>query len=72
VLELVAVQGQVLDRQGKVREAHVHHRGRVALAGGEVDHAALCQQVEAPVAEVVLLDQRQHLADALARDLAQV
>ena len=36
----------MLDRQGLKGEAHVHHRGRVALGGGEVDHAAAGQQVQ--------------------------
>ena len=61
-----AVQLQVLDREREVREAHVHHRRGMALAGGQVHHAAAGQQVHAPVAEVVLLDQRQHLAHAAA------
>lgn len=62
VLELVPVPGQMLHRQGEIREAHVHHRGRVPLAGGQIHDAALSQQVEASaVAEHILLDQRQHL-----------
>ena len=43
----------------------------MALAGGQVHDAAAGQQVQPPVAEVVLLDQRQHLAHAAAGQLAQ-
>ena len=46
-----------------VGEAHVHHAGGVALGGGEVDQAALAEHEElAAVAELVLLDERAHLA----------
>ena len=56
------VARQVLDAERLVRERHVHHRGRVALGGGEVHDAPLREQVQAPRADLELLDERQHLA----------
>ena len=48
-----------LGRERLVGEAHVHHRGGVALGGREVDEPALGQQVDALAAgEDVLLDER--------------
>ena len=44
LLELVVVLDHVLGRQRLVGEAHVHHGGRVALGGGQVDQPALGEQ----------------------------
>ena len=45
----------------------------MALAGGQVDDPAAREQVQpAPVLELVLLDQRPHLAHAAGRELAQL
>ena len=50
-----ASRTSVLDAQRLQREGDVHHRGRMALGGGQVDDAAVGQQVEAPaVGEAVL------------------
>src|SRR6185437_1845063 len=63
-LQLVVVGGHVLGAKRLVGEAHVHHRGRVALGAREVDQPALGQHVKAAaVAEPVLLDRRTHLPD---------
>ena len=53
-----AVAHELLGAQRLQRERHVHHRGRMALGGGEVDDAAAGEQVQPAVAEVVLLDER--------------
>src|ERR671935_3180329 len=54
-LERGAAADEVLDDKGLKREGHVHDGRRVALARGEVHHASRREQVQAPVAEVVLL-----------------
>ena len=52
-LKALAVLNHVLGAKRLVGEAHVHHAGRVALGGGQVDQPAIAQQVElAPVGEV--------------------
>src|SRR5712692_4246634 len=57
---------EVLDRQGLVREGHVHDRRRVPLGGREVHQAPFGQDDDAaPVAEAVFLDERPQLAAAL-------
>ncbi len=64
---------EVLGGQGLQREGDVHDRGGMALGGGQVDHAAAGQEVEAPGRGpyLVLLDQREDLAHASAGQLAQ-
>src|SRR5579859_4360451 len=61
-LELAGVPGHVLGAERLVGEAHVHHRSRVPLGGGQVDEPALREHMKtAPVAELVLLHARPHL-----------
>jgi len=61
------VADELLDAQGLERERHVHHRRRMALGRSEVHDAAAREQVQAAVAEVVLLDERADLAHAAGR-----
>ena len=73
--QLAAAAHELLDAQRLQREGDVHDRGRVALGRGEVDDAAAREQVQAPVAEVVLLDERPdlaHVAGASSRSAPQV
>ena len=65
-----AARHEILDHERLQGEGHVHDRRRMALAGREVDDAPGGQQVQAPPAEVVLLDERQDVAD-VDRDRAQ-
>ena len=67
VLKLGLVLHQVLGGERLVGEAHVHHAGRVAFGGGQVDQAAIGQQVDlAPVGQDELLDEVAHFAAAPA------
>ena len=43
--ELRRVPEQVFDRERLISEAHVHHGGGVTFGGGQVDQAALTEQV---------------------------
>ena len=54
---------EVLDDERLQGERHVHDRGGMALAGGEVDDAPGGEQVQAAPAEVVLLHERPDVAD---------
>src|SRR5207248_5920918 len=59
-----------LGAQRLVGEGHVHYARRVALGRGQVDQAALTQQVDAPaVIEYELLDVLAHLAALLGHRL---
>ena len=62
-LELGVVLRHVLRGQRLVREAHVHHRGRVALGGAQVDEAALGDEVQPLAADVELLDVLAYVGD---------
>src|SRR4051812_31041462 len=57
-VELARVLRRVLEREGLVREGHVHHERRVTLGGGEVDEPAVRDEIETPpVGERELLDE---------------
>src|SRR2546422_5091104 len=58
-----ALRDKVLDREGLIREGHVHHGRRVPLRGGEIHEAALAEDDDAPaVPQRELLDERPQLA----------
>ena len=64
----LVVLGHVLGGERLVGEAHVHHRGRVALGGRQVDQPPLGEQEDlAPVLEPVALDQRPRLVCRLGQ-----
>ena len=63
----------MLHTQGLQREGHVHHRRRVSLGGGQVDHPATREQVEPPaVGELVLIDEGAHPACGAGGDRTQL
>ena len=47
-LELALLLYEVFRRQGLVREAHVHHTGRVAFRRGQIYESAFAQNNYAP------------------------
>src|SRR4029079_457861 len=47
LLQLLAFRGQLAEGEELVGEGHVHHLRRMTLGGGEVDQAALREQVDA-------------------------
>src|ERR1051326_953333 len=58
LLELLTVFDHVFDRERLVGEAHVHDAGGVAFSGGQVDQAAVAEEVDfAAVFERVLVDE---------------
>ena len=63
VFQAARIAQHVLGGERLVGEAHVHHAGRVAFGGGQVDQAAFAEQIDLPpVGQGVLLDEGAHLA----------
>src|SRR2546430_11323320 len=69
--EVFALRHEVLDRQRLVREAHVHHRGRMSLRSREVHEASFSEHHDATaIAQLVFVHERPKLG-LLARLLGE-
>src|SRR6185312_1840924 len=62
---------QILRAQRLVREAHVHHAGRMAFGGRQVDQTPFAEQEHALTLDHVLLHELPHLARLAAGELLQ-